>query len=121
MDTASQFALTNRKLAEAAQRGQLWKSMENLGINVSRYGLVVTLLLIGALKFTASEAQGISAPGGEQSADVLALSNPQRPGRVQSNWSNRNRRCFADSLAAFLRKTLVDRLHWSNHDILADG
>jgi reactive chlorine resistance protein C len=59
MDTASQFALTNRKLAEAAQRGQLWKSMENLGINVSRYGLVVTLLLIGALKFTASEAQGI--------------------------------------------------------------
>ena len=33
--------------------------MENLGINVSRYGLVVTLLLIGALKFTASEAQGI--------------------------------------------------------------
>jgi len=59
MDTASQFALTKRKLAEAAQRGQLWKSMENLGINVSRYGLVVTLLLIGALKFTASEAQGI--------------------------------------------------------------
>jgi hypothetical protein len=47
MDTASQFALTNRKLAEAAQRGQLWKSKENLGINVSRYGLVVTLLLIG--------------------------------------------------------------------------
>ena len=59
MDTASQFALTNRKLAEAAQRGQLWKFMENLGVNVSRYGLVVTLLLIGALKFTASEAQGI--------------------------------------------------------------
>jgi reactive chlorine resistance protein C len=59
MDTASQFALTNRKRAEAAQCGQLWKSMENLGINVSRYGLVVTLLLIGALKFSASEAQGI--------------------------------------------------------------
>ena len=59
MDTASQFALANRKLAEAARRGRLWKSMENLGINVSRYGLVVTLLLIGALKFTASEAQGI--------------------------------------------------------------
>ena len=59
MDTASQFALTNRKLAEAAQPGQLWKSIEKLGINVSRYGLVLTLLLIGALKFTASEAQGI--------------------------------------------------------------
>lgn len=59
MDTASQFALTNRKLAEAAQRGKLRTSVENLGINVSRYGLVVTLLLIGGLKFTGSEAQGI--------------------------------------------------------------
>ena len=59
MDTASQFALTDRKLAEAAQRGQLWNFMENVGIKVSRYGLVVMLLLIGALKFTVGEAQGI--------------------------------------------------------------
>src|SRR5260370_39734231 len=31
--------------------------------------------------------------GGEQSADVLALSNLQPSGRFQSNWSHRNRRC----------------------------
>src|SRR5208282_4356723 len=34
-------------------------SLEKLGMHVSRYGLVVTLLLIGKLKFTAGEAQGI--------------------------------------------------------------
>jgi uncharacterized membrane protein YkgB len=34
-------------------------SLERLGINVSRYGLVITLLLIGILKFTVGEAQGI--------------------------------------------------------------
>ena len=28
-------------------------------MHVSRYGLVITLLLIGVLKFTAGEAQGI--------------------------------------------------------------
>jgi uncharacterized membrane protein YkgB len=34
-------------------------TLERVGIHVSRYGLVMTLLLIGALKFTAGEAQGI--------------------------------------------------------------
>jgi len=34
-------------------------SMETVGIHVSRYGLVITLLLIGVLKFTGGEAQGI--------------------------------------------------------------
>jgi uncharacterized membrane protein YkgB len=33
--------------------------LEKLGIHISRYGLVATLLLIGILKFTAAEAQGI--------------------------------------------------------------
>ena len=33
--------------------------METVGIHVSRYGLVITLLLIGVLKFTGGEAQGI--------------------------------------------------------------
>jgi len=33
--------------------------METVGIHVSRYGLALTLLLIGVLKFTAGEAQGI--------------------------------------------------------------
>jgi len=59
MDTTVQFALTNRKLEKAAQHGESRTLMEDLGIHVSRYGLVVTLLLIGALKFTAGEAQGI--------------------------------------------------------------
>ena len=47
------------KLTEAAKRGESAISIEMLGANVSRYGLVLTLLLIGILKFTASEAQGI--------------------------------------------------------------
>ena len=34
-------------------------AMERLGIHFSRYGLVLTLLLIGVLKFTTGEAQGI--------------------------------------------------------------
>ena len=34
-------------------------TLEHLGITVSRYGLVVILLAIGALKFTAAEAAGI--------------------------------------------------------------
>ena len=36
-----------------------WASLERMGIYVSRYGLVLTLLLIGVLKFTFGEAQGI--------------------------------------------------------------
>lgn len=34
-------------------------TMESAGISVSRYGLVIVLLLIGALKFTPEEAAGI--------------------------------------------------------------
>jgi reactive chlorine resistance protein C len=34
-------------------------TLEKLGIYVSRYGLVITLLLIGVLKFSAAEAHGI--------------------------------------------------------------
>jgi uncharacterized membrane protein YkgB len=59
MDTASQFLLKEQNLANAARRGQIATSMDRLGIHVSRYGLVLTLLLIGVLKFTAGEAQGI--------------------------------------------------------------
>jgi hypothetical protein len=36
-------------------------ALKSVGIYVSRYGLVVTLLLIGVLKFSAGEAQGKSA------------------------------------------------------------
>jgi uncharacterized membrane protein YkgB len=47
------------KLTKVARGGESATSMEMLGAYVSRYGLVLTLLLIGILKFTASEAQGI--------------------------------------------------------------
>ena len=47
------------ELTKVARGGESATSMEMLGVYVSRYGLVVTLLLIGILKFTASEAQGI--------------------------------------------------------------
>lgn len=59
MDTTNQFFLMEQKLMKATPREQSTTSLEKLGIHVSRYGLVVTLLLIGVLKFTAGEAQGI--------------------------------------------------------------
>jgi uncharacterized membrane protein YkgB len=59
MDTSTQSLLAEQELTTATRRTQSRASMEKLGIHVSRYGLVVTLLLIGVLKFTAGEAQGI--------------------------------------------------------------
>jgi uncharacterized membrane protein YkgB len=44
---------------EAPRRFETKTLLERLGIHVSRYGLVATLLLIGVLKFTTGEAQGI--------------------------------------------------------------
>jgi uncharacterized membrane protein YkgB len=41
------------------RHGQSRISVEKLAIHISRYGLVLTLLLIGILKFTPGEAQGI--------------------------------------------------------------
>ena len=46
-------------LVEAPDRIAPSAYLEKLGINISRNGLVVTLLLIGILKFTSAEAQGI--------------------------------------------------------------
>ena len=40
---------------------------------VGRYGLVVVIAWIGALKFTAYEAAGHPASGGQQSVHELAL------------------------------------------------
>ena len=40
-------------------RSKSRSSLERMGIHVSRNGLVITLLSIGVLKFTAGEAQGI--------------------------------------------------------------
>ncbi len=59
MDTANQFLPTEEALVKALMRANSRTSMETAGIHVSRYGLVLTLLLIGVLKFTAGEAQGI--------------------------------------------------------------
>src|SRR5271170_5696112 len=61
MDKAGQIveASTERMLVEAANRIASSAYLEKLGIYISRYGLVVTLLLIGILKFTGAEAQGI--------------------------------------------------------------
>ena len=59
MDTANQFLPTEETLVKALMRAKSTSSLERVGIYVSRYGLVVTLLLIGVIKFTAGEAQGI--------------------------------------------------------------
>ncbi len=39
--------------------GGLGFTLENIGTNVLRYGLVIILLWVGALKFTAYEAEGV--------------------------------------------------------------
>jgi len=59
MDATNQFFPTEQKLTKVTRREQSRTMLENVGIHVSRYGLVATLLLIGVLKFTAGEAQGI--------------------------------------------------------------
>ncbi len=41
------------------QTGDLGYTLENVGANIIRYGLVVILVSVGALKFTAYEAEGI--------------------------------------------------------------
>lgn len=53
MQAIGPFETGNRKT------GLIMRLLESAGVNISRYGLVVTLLLIGILKFTASEADGI--------------------------------------------------------------
>jgi uncharacterized membrane protein YkgB len=50
---------TDEMFFKALTRGKSRRLLENVGVHLSRYGLVVTLLLIGVLKFTAGEAQGI--------------------------------------------------------------
>jgi uncharacterized membrane protein YkgB len=59
MDIDRQFSLQQQNLTNVATPAESATSMEIVGAHVSRYGLVLTLLLIGILKFNASEAQGI--------------------------------------------------------------
>jgi hypothetical protein len=126
MDTASQSLPAEETLTKAMVRAKSKTWLEKLGIHISRYGLVITLLLIGVLKFTTGEAQGIQplvhpALGGEQPADVLALSNLQRSRRFQSNRIDRNRRWPAYRRAALFRETFLHRQHWSHHHLRAYG
>ncbi len=55
---ASQSLPTEAKFVTSLLRAKA-TALERVGVQVSRYGLVLTLLLIGALKFTADEAHGI--------------------------------------------------------------
>src|SRR6202007_3425772 len=59
MDTDNQYLPIEEMGMKALPQIESSTSLERLGINVSRYGLVITLFLIGVLKFTAGEAQGI--------------------------------------------------------------
>jgi len=59
MDTVDQSLPKENVLEVACLCTTSKSSLEKLGTHVSRYGLVITLLSIGVLKFTAGEAQGI--------------------------------------------------------------
>ena len=59
MDTGNQHLFSEEMGVKALPHIESRTFLEKLGIDVSRYGLVITLLLIGILKFTAGEAQGI--------------------------------------------------------------
>jgi reactive chlorine resistance protein C len=59
MDTISQNLHTKDLLTNTLLHIKARTPFERLGIHVSRFGLVITLVLIGVLKFTYGEAQGI--------------------------------------------------------------
>ena len=59
MDGVRQRRVTDEILVNGLIGAKSWPLLERLGVHLSRYGLVITLLLIGVLKFTAGEAQGI--------------------------------------------------------------
>lgn len=61
MGTANQLLPAEETLIRALMGANSRTSLERVGIHVSRYGLVITLLLIGVLKFTAGEAHGIQS------------------------------------------------------------
>jgi reactive chlorine resistance protein C len=59
MDKESPAIMTEEMIVQAPDRWPLGILLGKVGVHISRYGLVVTLVLIGVLKFTAGEAQGI--------------------------------------------------------------
>lgn len=52
-------AIVNQAVLESSPSARARFGFEAVGIAISRYGLVLVLLLIGLLKFTAAEAAGI--------------------------------------------------------------
>jgi uncharacterized membrane protein YkgB len=52
-------AIANHALLGSSPSARAQFRLEAVGITISRYGLVLVLLLIGLLKFTAAEAAGI--------------------------------------------------------------
>jgi uncharacterized membrane protein YkgB len=52
-------AIANQALLGSSPSARAQFRLEAVGITISRYGLVLVLLLIGLLKFTAAEAAGI--------------------------------------------------------------
>ncbi len=50
---------TNVERMNMAEQSDWGLTLENIGLNIIRYGLVVILLWVGALKFTAYEAEGV--------------------------------------------------------------
>jgi uncharacterized membrane protein YkgB len=89
MDTANPFSPTEETPVKALMRAKSPSALKSVGIYVSRYGLVVILLLIGVLKFSAGEAQGIQ-PLVANSPLMFWLYRIFRTGRFQSNRNDRN-------------------------------
>jgi hypothetical protein len=85
-------------------------SLERVGIHVSRYGLVVKLLLIGVLKFAAGIQPLVAQPG-----NVLALLNLQPSGHIEFDWSDRDCCRVANRAAAVFREAHFHRLRWRHH------
>ena len=50
---------TSAERMEYAGNSDLGRTLESVGAKIIRYGLVIILLWVGALKFTAYEAEGI--------------------------------------------------------------
>lgn len=59
MDAVDQREIRDEMFLKAMMQTKPRTSLENLGLHISRCALVITLLLIGILKFTSGEAQGI--------------------------------------------------------------
>ena len=63
MSTTSMHATVNKQTRIRTARPLPWigeRTVETLGRHIARYGLVLVLLWIGGMKFTAYEAEGIS-------------------------------------------------------------